>query len=296
MESNISHNTPFIQQSVNRVQQRNRTPAVFVSVTSDSFEDFFPSSFSYSVLLPPSPVPTPVSTGPAEPPLTNLTVLHLDPIHTPSPVYTGPSEDPLTNMTVLHLDPIHTPSPVYTGPSEAHLMNMTGLELDPIQTPPQRVLFVPSDMLPARLAPLVQPHIAVPPPFFQLEENEPVFSPLEFENNQPEFIIPQIRLAPIPIPGDDLNFDELNRGRPRDIDEVKQVLLQKNRPPRTDEPFQCAICFGDTPEGGVFTTTCNHSFCIKCVAGWVLTLIQQGRYRQKVECTCALCRDVFLSF
>ena len=81
----------------------------------------------------------------------------------------------------------------------------------------------------------------------------------------------------------------------RTFENITHELLQINKPSKCSD-FTCAICFETTPVGGVvFTTKCGHSFCISCVAQWVLTILQSRIGARKVDCSCAMCRQVFIS-
>lgn len=80
------------------------------------------------------------------------------------------------------------------------------------------------------------------------------------------------------------------------LDEVIGLLRSVNN--STDfSNTQCSICFADVPSSDVFTTSCNHSFCMKCIASWVLTKIEEQMpiRHSTVECSCPYCRGVFFS-
>jgi len=79
------------------------------------------------------------------------------------------------------------------------------------------------------------------------------------------------------------------------IETVTQFLRTINQC-NLSSTTQCSVCFADVDPSDVFTTSCNHSFCLKCIATWVFTKVQQQMVARDtyVECSCPYCRDVFI--
>lgn len=80
------------------------------------------------------------------------------------------------------------------------------------------------------------------------------------------------------------------------IEEVREFLMTINNS-NLSSNTQCSICFSDVDPSDVFTTSCNHTFCLKCIATWVFTKVQQQMFNRAmpVECSCPYCRGVFFS-
>ena len=57
-----------------------------------------------------------------------------------------------------------------------------------------------------------------------------------------------------------------------------------------DETFVCAICMQNIKSYNLFTTPCNHSFCINCICKWT-GIIQGGNLKHNHNCP--LCRNNF---
>ncbi len=61
----------------------------------------------------------------------------------------------------------------------------------------------------------------------------------------------------------------------------------------------CSICMGETTYGDLasdsfrFTTSCKHSFCIKCITMWIFTKVKENSQSRKVDCLCPMCRTCF---
>ncbi len=80
------------------------------------------------------------------------------------------------------------------------------------------------------------------------------------------------------------------------IEEVREFLMTiNNSNSNLSSNTQCSICFSDVDPSDVFTTSCNHTFCLKCIATWVFTKVQQQMFDRAtpVECSCPYCRGVF---
>jgi hypothetical protein len=79
--------------------------------------------------------------------------------------------------------------------------------------------------------------------------------------------------------------------------EIKDILL--GRAQFVSKETSCPICMSEisnldfTSDSFVFTTRCGHSFCIKCITDWVLTILRRERYSQVVDCGCPICRSTF---
>lgn len=80
------------------------------------------------------------------------------------------------------------------------------------------------------------------------------------------------------------------------IEKVREFLMTINNS-NLSSNTQCSICFSDVDPSDVFTTSCNHTFCLKCIATWVFTKVQQQMFNRAmpVECSCPYCRGVFFS-
>ena len=197
---------------------------------------------------------------------TNILIQQSDsnePSQTQTPAVFDNSVLPMTPLGRTELEQNPLPSSLFLSVF-SDSPNETDLTLEPRQ-----IIFSPI----IRGGPERNPITSVPLPYLSIDG----LSQTEEVLTIPE--PPRMRLAPLRLRTNE--------------DRITQELIRVNVVIECTS-FECSMCFDTTPNGGIFTTRCKHSFCISCVAKWVLAQIDSAR-SNNVGCTCPLCRQVFLT-
>lgn len=74
------------------------------------------------------------------------------------------------------------------------------------------------------------------------------------------------------------------------VDEIAYQLNNSDYSPIEQRAFDCPVCMMSfTEEQKMFTTSCGHVFCNRCITEWTRSLVLAGT----PNCSCPICRQVY---